>query len=114
MFFTQIFMSDQLPGMALMFAAASIVSMGVVNLASAATAEDLDKDSRQALQTLYKTEPVAETLSGTARAVLMFRISSRWGLIPRIHEEYSDPVTSRTITEDEIIRFNVRIGFSWR
>ena len=34
-----------------------------MNLASAATAEDLDKDSRQALQTLYKTKPVAKTLS---------------------------------------------------
>ena len=59
--------------LALMFTAVSIVSMGVVNLASAATAEDLDKDSRQALQTLYKTEPVAETLSRTARAVASVR-----------------------------------------
>jgi lipid-binding SYLF domain-containing protein len=55
--------------LALMFAAASIVSMSAMNLANAATAEDLDKDSRQALQTLYKTEPVAETLSRTANIV---------------------------------------------
>jgi len=65
----------------LMFAAASIVSMSVMNLASAATAEDLDKDSRQALQTLYKAEPVAETLSHTARAVLVFPNIVKAGLV---------------------------------
>jgi len=65
----------------LIFAAASIVSMSVMNLASAATAEDLDKDSRQALQTLYKAEPVAETLSHTARAVLVFPNIVKAGLV---------------------------------
>ena len=66
---------------ALMFAMASIVSMSVLNLASAATAEDLDKDSRQALQTLYETEPVAETLSRTAKAVLVFPNIVKAGLV---------------------------------
>ena len=66
---------------ALMFAMASIVSMSVLNLASAATAEDLDKDSRQALQTLYQTEPVAETLSRTAKAVLVFPNIVKAGLV---------------------------------
>ena len=66
---------------ALMFAAASIVSMSVMNLASAATAEDLDKDSRQALQTLYETEPVAKTLSHTAKAVLVFPNIVKAGLV---------------------------------
>ena len=33
-------------------------SIATLNMANAATAEDLDRDSRQALQTLYKTEPV--------------------------------------------------------
>jgi lipid-binding SYLF domain-containing protein len=65
----------------LVFAAASIVSMSVLNQASAATAEDLDKDSRQALQTLYKTEPVAETLSRTAKAVLVFPNIVKAGLV---------------------------------
>jgi lipid-binding SYLF domain-containing protein len=66
---------------ALIFATASIVSMSVMNLATAATAEDLDKDSRQALQTLYKTEPVAETLSRTAKAVLVFPNIVKAGLV---------------------------------
>jgi len=38
--------------LALMLAMASIVAMAVLNPARAATAEDLDKDSRQALQAL--------------------------------------------------------------
>ena len=67
--------------LALMFAMASIVSMSVMNQASAATAEDLDKDSRQALQTLYKAEPVAETLSRTAKAVLVFPNIIKAGLV---------------------------------
>ena len=65
----------------LMFAMASIVSMSVMNQASAATAEDLDKDSRQALQTLYEAQPVAETLSRTAKAVLVFPNIIKAGLV---------------------------------
>ena len=65
----------------LMLAAAAIVSMSVMNQASAATAADLDKDSRQALQTLYKTEPVAETLSRTAKAILVFPNIVKAGLV---------------------------------
>jgi hypothetical protein len=42
--------------LALILATASIVSMSMMNQANAATAEDLDKDSRQALQTLYKAQ----------------------------------------------------------
>jgi lipid-binding SYLF domain-containing protein len=52
-----------------------------MNLASAATAEDLDRDSRQALQTLYKTEPVAKTLSRKAKAVLVFPNIVKAGLV---------------------------------
>jgi lipid-binding SYLF domain-containing protein len=65
----------------LMFATAVIVSMSVMNLASAATAEDLDKDSRQALQTLYKAEPVAKTLSHTAKAIIVFPNIVKAGLV---------------------------------
>jgi len=67
--------------LALILATVAIVSMGVMNLASAATAEDLDKDSRQALQTLYETEPVAKTLSHSAKAVLVFPNIVKAGLV---------------------------------
>jgi lipid-binding SYLF domain-containing protein len=55
--------------------------MSAMNPASAATAEDLDKDSRQALLTLYDTEPAAKTLSGTAKAVLVFPNIVKAGLV---------------------------------
>ena len=66
---------------ALILATTAIVSMGVMNQASAATAKDLDKDSRQALQTLYETEPVAKTLSHSAKAVLVFPNIVKAGLV---------------------------------
>lgn len=59
----------------------SIVSMGLFNQAGAATAEDLDKDSQQALQTLYRTQPVAETLARTAKAILVFPNIVKAGLV---------------------------------
>ncbi len=65
----------------LVLAMASIVAMGVLNPARAATAEDLDKDSSQALQALYKAQPVAETLSRTAKAVLVFPNIVKAGLV---------------------------------
>lgn len=50
-------------------------------MANAATAEDLDKDSQQALQTLYKTNSFAEKLSHTAKAVLIFPNIVKAGLV---------------------------------
>lgn len=62
-------------------AALAAISMGSMSLASAATAEDLDRDSLQALQTLYKTESVAKTLSQSAKAVLVFPNIVKAGLV---------------------------------
>ncbi|MGA7966425.1 MAG: lipid-binding SYLF domain-containing protein [Gammaproteobacteria bacterium] len=64
-----------------MFAATAIVSMSVMNQATAATAADLDKDSQQALQTLYKAEPIAEKLSHTAKGILIFPNIVKAGLV---------------------------------
>lgn len=58
-----------------------MVALGATNLANAATAEDLDKDSRQALQTLSRTNPMAEKLSLTAKAVLVFPNVVKAGLV---------------------------------
>ncbi|MDX2422181.1 MAG: YSC84-related protein [Amphritea sp.] len=49
--------------------------------AYAATAEDLNNDADQALQTLYKTSPVAMDLSKRAKAVLVFPNIVKAGLI---------------------------------
>jgi lipid-binding SYLF domain-containing protein len=65
----------------LMLATAAMVSISAINPVSAATAEDLNKDSRQALQALYKAQPVAETLSRTAKAVLVFPNIVKAGLV---------------------------------
>ncbi|POA35796.1 MULTISPECIES: YSC84-related protein [unclassified Pseudomonas] len=59
----------------------SLASTGLLNMASAATAQDLDQDSRHALQILYKTNPVAETMSRTAKAVLVFPKVIKAGLV---------------------------------
>lgn len=67
--------------LAFMVAAVASVSMAVTSLASAATAEDLNRDSLQALQTLYKTEPVAQTLSKSAKGVLVFPNMIKAGLV---------------------------------
>jgi lipid-binding SYLF domain-containing protein len=48
---------------------------------AASTAEDLNKDADQALQTLYKTNPIAERISKKARAVLVFPNIIKAGLI---------------------------------
>jgi hypothetical protein len=65
------------------FAVASVVSLVAINPANAATAEDLDKDSRQALQTLSRTNSLAEKLSHTAKAVLVFPNVVKAGLAGR-------------------------------
>ncbi|WP_372600042.1 YSC84-related protein [Amphritea sp.] len=65
----------------LIFAAATIASVNLINQASAATAEDLDQDSQQALQTLYETQPVAKTLSQNAKAILVFPNIVKAGLV---------------------------------
>ena len=59
----------------------SLASTGLLNTASAATAQDLDQDSRHALQILYKANPLAETMSRTAKAVLVFPKVVKAGLV---------------------------------
>lgn len=53
-------------------ALAAMMSGSIFDPASAATAEDLHKDADQALNSLYKTNPIAEAISKQATAVLVF------------------------------------------
>jgi lipid-binding SYLF domain-containing protein len=55
--------------------------MSMMDQANAATAEDLDKDSKQALHTLYQVQPLAKRLSRTAKAVLVFPNIVKAGLV---------------------------------
>lgn len=67
------------------FAFATIVAASALtaplNHAYAATAEDLNKDSEQALQQLYKTNPVAADIAKHAKAVLVFPNIVKAGLV---------------------------------
>jgi lipid-binding SYLF domain-containing protein len=62
-------------------ATATLASTGFLNTAGAATAEDLNADAKQALQTLYKAHPFAEKISHEAKAVLVFPKIIKAGLV---------------------------------
>lgn len=62
-------------------ASAGLTSSLFVGTAVAATTEDLNRDSDQALQILYKSNPAAEAISKKARAVLVFPNIVKAGLV---------------------------------
>jgi lipid-binding SYLF domain-containing protein len=67
--------------LAAIFSIATFMSISSLNTANAATSEDLDKDSNQALQSLYKTNPLAKDISKSAKAVLVFPNIVKAGLV---------------------------------
>jgi lipid-binding SYLF domain-containing protein len=62
-------------------ATAGLATVGMTAPAYAASAADLNRDSDQALQTLYKLHPFAERLSHSAKAILIFPNVVKAGLI---------------------------------
>ncbi len=58
-----------------------LASLGLPGRALAATAEDLNHSANQALETLYRTNPVALKISKLARAELVFPNIVKAGLI---------------------------------
>ncbi|GLX79469.1 lipoprotein [Thalassotalea insulae] len=79
-----------------------------VNTAYAATAEDLNKDSAQALKYLYKTSPLASDLSKQAKAVLVFPNIVKAGLV--FGGSYGEGVL---IKEDEYTDYYNSVTGSW-
>lgn len=65
--------------LALVIAFVAILQPGAAS--AAPTSKDLDRDAKQALQTLYKTNPLAEKISRSAKAVLVFPNIVKAGLI---------------------------------
>lgn len=53
----------------------------IAQSSQAATAEDLNKDAKQALDSLYKTNPLASDIAKKAKAVLVFPNIVKAGLI---------------------------------
>ncbi|MGA7675189.1 MAG: YSC84-related protein [Rhizomicrobium sp.] len=62
-------------------ATAAIVPLGMVGCAYAASEADLNRDSDQALQLLYRTHPFAQELAKHAKAILIFPNIVKAGLI---------------------------------
>lgn len=65
----------------LVLATAALVVLGFGAQARAETAQDLDKESALALQTLYKVNPTAEVIGRKARAILVFPKIVKAGLV---------------------------------
>jgi len=65
----------------LMASAATLVLGTFGGQVLAATAEDLDRDAAQALQTLYKINPTAGLISKKAKAILVFPKVVKAGLV---------------------------------
>lgn len=62
-------------------ATAMIIPVATFGAASAATADDLNRDSDMALQNLYRAHPFAQELSKHARAILIFPNIVKAGLV---------------------------------
>jgi len=62
-------------------ASALPLTLASFDRAGAATAEDLNRDADQALRSLYRTNPVAEEISRSARAILVFPNIVKAGLV---------------------------------
>jgi lipid-binding SYLF domain-containing protein len=67
--------------MSLCIAMSAVTPFGLVSVANAATSEDLDHSSQQALQNLYSTHPTAEALAHKAKAILIFPNIVKAGLV---------------------------------
>ncbi len=94
--------------LALASAAALPISAGTFATANAATADDLNKDASQALQLLYKTNPLADQMSKNARAVLVFPKVVKAGLV--FGGSYGEGVLRRGAT---VVDYYNSVSGSW-
>lgn len=95
----------------ILITAAALALGGIGQPAAAATAEDLDKDAAQALQTLYKTNPTAESLAKKAKAILIFPKIVKAGLV--FGGAYGEGVLSRNGKVDHYYN-SVTASFGWQ
>ena len=88
--------------------AALPISVSAFDSANAATAEDLNKDASQALDSLNKTNTLAEQISKKARGVLVFPSVVKAGLI--FGGSYGEGVLKRGST---VVDYYNSISGSW-
>ncbi|MCC5793464.1 MAG: lipid-binding SYLF domain-containing protein [Chromatiales bacterium] len=100
----------RIPGFApaMLLAMTPLVSMSLVSQAGAATAEDLERDSKQALTTLFRTSDFAETLSKSAKAVLVFPNMVKAGFV--FGGSYGEGVLMRG---SEVVDYYNSVSASW-
>jgi lipid-binding SYLF domain-containing protein len=84
------------------------IAAATFDSAYAATAEDLNMDASQALQTLYRTNPVAEKISEKARAALVFPHIIKAGLV--FGGSYGEGVLRRGAT---VVDYYNSVSGSW-
>jgi lipid-binding SYLF domain-containing protein len=94
--------------LALASAAAMPLSVATFATATAATADDLNRDAAQALQSLYKTNKLADDISKRARAVLVFPSVVKAGLV--FGGSYGEGVLRRGTT---VIDYYNSVSGSW-
>ena len=92
----------------LLVAAATFALSSISTTTSAATAEDLNADAAQALQTLYKSNPAAETLSKKAHAILVFPKIVKAGLV--FGGSYGEGVLNR---DAHVVGYYNSVSASW-
>lgn len=92
----------------LTLAAAAMVTMSMIGSAHAATAEDLERDSRQALQTLQQSNAVAATIARSAKAVLVFPNIVKAGLV--FGGSYGEGVL---LKNDAVVNYYNSVTGSW-
>jgi len=91
--------------------AAALALGSISSQAVAATAEDLNKDAAQALQTLYKTSPAAENLAKKAKAILIFPKIVKAGLV--FGGAYGEGVLQRNAKVESYYN-SVTASFGWQ
>jgi lipid-binding SYLF domain-containing protein len=92
----------------LLVAAATFALGAISQQATAATAEDLNSDAAQALQTLYKSNPAAETLAKKAKAILIFPKITKAGLV--FGGSYGEGVLNR---DSHVVAYYNSVSASW-
>ncbi len=86
----------------------SAIAISLANPALAASAEDLDRNAKQSLDTLYKAHPVAETLAGSAKGILVFPNIIKAGLV--FGGSYGEGVL---LKGDEVTDYFNSVSGSW-
>lgn len=100
-------MTQSMQRLSALMATIAMMACGA-NVASASTAEDLDKDSRQALATLSESSAIAKEIASSAKAVLVFPNIVKAGLV--FGGSYGE---GQLIENDKVVDYYNSVTASW-